>query len=60
MVESLAGQQNQDLHEIKKELQTLFLDTTSDLTKYPLVASDENGKYNVYQTSDGNKVSVII
>lgn len=50
----------QDLNKIKTELQELFLSTTADLSKYPLVSSEENGKYNVHQTNDGNKMSVII
>lgn len=45
---------------VEKELQALFLQTTADLSKYPKVATEENGKYNVHQSNNGNKMSVII
>ncbi len=45
---------------IEKELQDLFLATTSDLSKVPRVAVEEKGKYNIHQQFDGNKMSVII
>jgi hypothetical protein len=52
--------QEQDLKEIEKELQALFLATTGDLSQLPRVAVEENGKYNVHQANDGNKMSVVI
>ena len=57
-MENLGVEQN--LKIIEKELQDLFLATTSDLSKIPRVAVEEKGKYNIHQLNDGNKMSVII